>query len=216
MHVLHPMLFSPGTMHYILDIFCCYNSLYVKHLSPISVRIWSVVLHYISDCVLKTVIKISLGTEVHFLLQTWFHGAYVGDPSGVLQAVYEGRYNYIWEIFYSVSFLGKKKSINNILLVFLFDSLKQSIIVSESEQTFLMQFMTALAYDKNSPLTKANIGPMTKICQCGAKKFAGETPGLCCSGGKVALEPFPQLPPLMQELFSGEGPTFFTSSIMRK
>lgn len=32
------------------------------------------------------------------------------------------------------------------------------------------------------------IGPMDVVCQlCGALKFAGETPGLCCLSGKVTL-----------------------------
>ena len=34
----------------------------------------------------------------------------------------------------------------------------------------------------------------------------GETKGVCCSDGKVVLEPSPALPPLLKELLSGEGP----------
>ncbi|KAG7157204.1 hypothetical protein Hamer_G010053 [Homarus americanus] len=33
---------------------------------------------------------------------------------------------------------------------------------------------SALLYDKNDPCNKAAIGEMTKLCQCGAKKFAVE------------------------------------------
>ena len=52
------------------------------------------------------------------------------------------------------------------------------------------------------------INSMMKVCTfCKAKKFQDETLGICCSGGKVLLEPFHAPPPLLQELFSGETPT---------
>ena len=48
---------------------------------------------------------------------------------------------------------------------------------------------------------------MVKVCNyCNAKQFDGETSSICCSGGKIILESFPTLPPLIQELFSGESP----------
>ena len=37
--------------------------------------------------------------------------------------------------------------------------------------------------------TNVTIGKMNKICQhCGAMKWTGEAPGMCCKGGKVKLE----------------------------
>ena len=49
------------------------------------------------------------------------------------------------------------------------------------------------------------INSMISICNfCKAKKIEGESQGICCSGGKVILELFPALPPLLQELLSGE------------
>lgn len=53
-----------------------------------------------------------------------------------------------------------------------------------------------------------HIGPMNVTCQhCTAKKFYGETPGMCCLSGKVqlpALEPIPQ--PLLS-LLNDQSPT---------
>ena len=64
-----------------------------------------------------------------------------------------------------------------------------------------------LLYNKNDSLTTADIGKMDKICQhCSAVKFKEETPGCCCSSGKVVLDSFPPLPQLLQDLLSGEGP----------
>ena len=53
---------------------------------------------------------------------------------------------------------------------------------------------SALLYDKNVPCNKAAIGEMNNVCQCGAKKFTGESPGMCCGNGKVALDQFSPLP----------------------
>jgi hypothetical protein len=65
----------------------------------------------------------------------------------------------------------------------------------------------AFTYDPADPTTHSNIGKMDKRClNCGAIKFKGETKGLCCSDGKVVLEPFSPLPPFLNELISGEGP----------
>ena len=48
---------------------------------------------------------------------------------------------------------------------------------------------------------------MDQVCtHCSAYKFKGETKGVCCSDGKVVLEPSPAIPPLLKELLSGEGP----------
>ncbi|KAG7159577.1 putative Helix-turn-helix domain-containing protein 2 [Homarus americanus] len=63
---------------------------------------------------------------------------------------------------------------------------------------------SALLYDKNDPCNKAAIGEMTKLCQCGAKKFTGESLGMCCGNGKLTLDQFPPLPQLFEELFTAE------------
>lgn len=48
------------------------------------------------------------------------------------------------------------------------------------------------------------IGNMDKVCRfCGAKKWAGEAPGLCCSGGKVRLQPLADPPDVLKNLFLG-------------
>ena len=39
------------------------------------------------------------------------------------------------------------------------------------------------------------VGKMDVKCQeCGAFKFKRETPGLCCSDGKIKIKPFPRPP----------------------
>ena len=51
-------------------------------------------------------------------------------------------------------------------------------------------------------ITPDNIGQMSVECSdCGALKYPGESPGMCCSSGKVVLEPFPRPPELILRLF---------------
>ena len=51
------------------------------------------------------------------------------------------------------------------------------------------------------------IGELTVECQfCHAKKFKGETPGMCCSGGKVKLPALPEPPSPLKELLDGSHP----------
>lgn len=51
------------------------------------------------------------------------------------------------------------------------------------------------------------IGPIEVVCNhCGALKFAGETPGLCCLSGKVKLPPLPLPPEPLHSLLRGETP----------
>ena len=62
-------------------------------------------------------------------------------------------------------------------------------------------------YDPADPTTHADIGRMDQVCtHCSASKFKGETEGVCCSDGKVVLEPSPAIPSLLKDLLSGEGP----------
>ena len=56
---------------------------------------------------------------------------------------------------------------------------------------------TALHFNTNQFRNETSIGDM--ICQ--AMKFRDESKGMCCSNGKVNLEPFPPLPQLLAVLF---------------
>ena len=52
--------------------------------------------------------------------------------------------------------------------------------------------------------TVDTIGKMDVECDyCGALKFPKETPTTCCSGGKVALPPFPRHPEALMNLWTG-------------
>ena len=54
--------------------------------------------------------------------------------------------------------------------------------------------------------TKNAIGEMSHVCtHCRALKFKGETPGICCSGGKVQLESFKPPPNPLYDLLMGTG-----------
>lgn len=47
------------------------------------------------------------------------------------------------------------------------------------------------------------IGSMSKICdKCGAKKWDTESPGMCCSNGKVQLPAISELPEPLQNLLT--------------
>ena len=49
------------------------------------------------------------------------------------------------------------------------------------------------------------LGSLRANClHCAAYKFPGETPAMCCSNGKVDLQPLPALPWPLNELFGGE------------
>jgi hypothetical protein len=51
------------------------------------------------------------------------------------------------------------------------------------------------------------IGNMEVVCtHCGALKWKGETPGLCCASGKVKLPPLPPPPEPLKSLISGTNP----------
>jgi hypothetical protein len=62
----------------------------------------------------------------------------------------------------------------------------------------------ANSYDNHPQLY---IGRMNKICShCGALKWPGEAPGMCCSGGKVKLTPLRPPPQPLESLMSGITP----------
>ncbi len=49
-----------------------------------------------------------------------------------------------------------------------------------------------------------NIAGLTVECKlCKVLKFPGETEGMCCSNGKVKLQPLPELPAVLKELLDG-------------
>lgn len=60
------------------------------------------------------------------------------------------------------------------------------------------KLLSGLAYDPDIDYgtdSSVVLGSMTYKCQwCNALKWKDETPGMCCSAGKVQLEPFKQLP----------------------
>ena len=52
-----------------------------------------------------------------------------------------------------------------------------------------------------------SIGRMEFECQhCSAKKFKKETPTTCCNNGKVLLDPFPQPPPKLNNIWHANTP----------
>ncbi|CAF4704006.1 unnamed protein product, partial [Rotaria sp. Silwood1] len=56
-------------------------------------------------------------------------------------------------------------------------------------------------YDK---YPQFNIGRMDNVrSYCGALKWSGEAPGMCCSNDKVSLPPLQPPPELLQSLMSG-------------
>lgn len=69
---------------------------------------------------------------------------------------------------------------------------------------------TAFHYDSlvdYSAHSCIQIGPMNVACTfCGALKFAGETSGLCCFGGKVKLIQLPSPPEPLYSLLLGVTP----------
>jgi hypothetical protein len=66
------------------------------------------------------------------------------------------------------------------------------------------QYDPTKSYDGHPQLF---IGLMTKVCShCTALKWPGETPGMCCSGGKVKLPPLRSPPEPLESLMSGKAP----------
>ncbi|CAE1303705.1 unnamed protein product [Acanthosepion pharaonis] len=52
-----------------------------------------------------------------------------------------------------------------------------------------------------------HIGSMSVVCgHCNAKRWSGESAGLCCSDGKVQLPPFQELPAPLKALLEGSSP----------
>nr|XP_026487949.1 uncharacterized protein LOC113394741 [Vanessa tameamea] len=70
---------------------------------------------------------------------------------------------------------------------------------------------SAFAYDRSLDYVALNdidIGGMVKICDfCQAKKWTAESPGLCCSGGKVNIPKIPEPTSVFKELISGSNPS---------
>ncbi|CAE1160924.1 unnamed protein product [Acanthosepion pharaonis] len=70
-------------------------------------------------------------------------------------------------------------------------------------------FWSNVAYNydctvKYSARRDVQIGAMDKVCTfCNAKKWAGEQPGLCCSGGKIKLPSLDEPPQPLRDLLLG-------------
>ncbi|XP_069968669.1 uncharacterized protein [Bactrocera oleae] len=64
------------------------------------------------------------------------------------------------------------------------------------------KYNSGFEYDPNvSYSTEAEIGSMTDVCKyCKALKWKEESTGICCSGGKVRLDPIEQPPEPLQSL----------------
>jgi hypothetical protein len=64
---------------------------------------------------------------------------------------------------------------------------------------------SALRYDATQPPLPSCIGSMTNTCvDCGALKWKGEAPGVCCSNGEVQLRPLQGRPPFLKSLLQGD------------
>jgi len=64
----------------------------------------------------------------------------------------------------------------------------------------------ALKYDPQHFVCRTGIGEMDKVCLCGAHKFVGETPSMCCSAQQVCLDFFPPLPNYLADLYYSDTP----------
>ena len=76
-----------------------------------------------------------------------------------------------------------------------------------SKRTTKIEYINAaFSYDASKDYSsdaKALIGHMSVECKhCHAKKWPGETPGMCCSSGKVKLQKLQSLPVVLQKLLT--------------
>ena len=66
----------------------------------------------------------------------------------------------------------------------------------------------AFAYEASinySSFPEMSIGEMNNVCQyCLAKKWKGEAPGMCCTGGKIKLLPLTQPPDILCKLLADD------------
>ena len=80
----------------------------------------------------------------------------------------------------------------------------------QQNKSVTLKRYSALNYDPTHTyeLDKTvNIGPMNIICQhCNAKRYKGERPGICCSGGKVSLPLIGPVKEPLKSLMSGTTP----------
>ena len=66
----------------------------------------------------------------------------------------------------------------------------------------------AFLYNINSFQNECFIGELSNICsKCKAVRFPNELPSICCSNGKINLQPFPDPPPELKALISGSSDT---------
>ena len=64
----------------------------------------------------------------------------------------------------------------------------------------------ALNYDPQHFTCRTSIGQMDIVCLCGALKFNGETPSMCCSNQQVLLDSFHLPPSYLAQLYDSDTP----------
>ena len=88
-----------------------------------------------------------------------------------------------------------------------------NVQIAKLKEGAAFDYQANVAYEKF-----AGIGDMNHQCQyCGALKWVGERPGLCCSGGKVRLPILDGPPEPLSALLMGTDPEskHFLSNIRR-
>ena len=64
----------------------------------------------------------------------------------------------------------------------------------------------ALEYDPETFQIETCLGEMRQVCACGASRFSGEPPSICCANGQVSLQQFPPPPEYLRQLYDGHHP----------
>ncbi|HIG60317.1 MAG TPA: hypothetical protein EYQ22_05460 [Gammaproteobacteria bacterium] len=76
------------------------------------------------------------------------------------------------------------------------------------------QVKAALNYSPQDFIRPIDIGRMDKVfTHCDALRFQNEPESICCCNGKVKLDPIPDLPPQLRELFLGPRNSHFLQNI---
>ena len=77
--------------------------------------------------------------------------------------------------------------------------------IEERLQPLPQPLPPALSYCHSNFKNTCSVGEMTFICNiCQAAKFQEESKAICCGNGKYSLDPYPNLPAPIKELFNGD------------